>query len=436
MHIAFEGNNTLPRKFVDLRERSRPRHDEHHGVPRIERDRSPEELKNDLEKIAKYRALEGQLRAQTSESRFDPVTLELTTKLLRINPEYYTVWNARRRCLISGPFENKNQKVLPKRGLGRHETSKEPIDAPQHLSTTDSSENGQRHCRSSTSQRGTTLSEKYESGDGANSSHSSDIIRDELVFTVPLLMAHPKCYWIWNYRMWTLEQATLLLPIEMGKSIWREELGLVGKMLDRDRRNYHAWAYRRYVVSHLESAELQGQSMAESEFAYTTKMIEDNLSNFSAWHNRAQLIPRLLAERNADDSSRRAFLDKEFAMVDNGLNVGPEDQSLWYYHQYLALNTAEQPADLAIVPGMIIGDRVKLLSREIEFIKDLLEDYNDVKWIFEMLIEYSLLIYKLRNEPLSDEKKSEIEGWVAIIMKLDPQRSNRWKQLGEQSRTI
>lgn len=110
--------------------------------------------------------------------------------------------------------------------------------------------------------------------------------------------------------MWTLEQATLQLPVVVSRSIWQEELGLVSKMLGRDRRNYHAWAYRRYVVSHLESSKLAGQSMAESEFAYTTKMIENDLSNFSAWHNRAQIIPKLLFERKADDASRKAFLDK------------------------------------------------------------------------------------------------------------------------------
>lgn len=123
-------------------------------------------------------------------------------------------------------------------------------------------------------------------------------------------MGHPKCYWIWNYRMWILEQATSLLPILAAKAIWKEELGLVSEMLKRDRRNYHAWAYRRYVVSQLESTKLEGRSMAESEFAYTTNMINNDLSNFSAWHNRAQLIPRLLVERKADHVSRRAFLDQ------------------------------------------------------------------------------------------------------------------------------
>lgn len=87
-------------------------------------------------------------------------------------------------------------------------------------------------------------------------------------------------------------------------------MGLASKMLSKDRRNFHAWGYRRHVVEQLESPELGGVSMVESEFEYTTKMIKTDLSNFSAWHNRSKLIPRLLDERNADDTTRETFLNE------------------------------------------------------------------------------------------------------------------------------
>lgn len=220
------------------------------------------------------------------------------------------MWNTRRRCLISG-LSKKQARTSPQQEALEHpERSKEPIDSPRSLRPTDSSEAEPKQHRPTASRRTTAPGRNQERGSEERTNQSSNIIGDELRFTLPLLIAHPKCYWIWNYRMWTLEQATLLLPIESVKSIWQGELGLVSKMLKRDQRNYHAWAYRRYVVSHLESSRLDGQSMVESEFAYTTTMVNFNLSNFSAWHNRAQLIPRLLVERNANDSLRREFLDE------------------------------------------------------------------------------------------------------------------------------
>lgn len=141
-------------------------------------------------------------------------------------------------------------------------------------------------------------------------SGDEEAIRSELIFTVPLLMELPKCYWIWKYRLWILHQAIERLSPTASRAIWQEELALVGKMLKKDRRNFHAWGYRRHVVEQLESPSLRGTSMVEAEFAYTTKMIEGDLSNFSAWHNRSQLIPHLLNERSADMNARRLFLDE------------------------------------------------------------------------------------------------------------------------------
>lgn len=123
-------------------------------------------------------------------------------------------------------------------------------------------------------------------------------------------MEYPKCYWLWNYRLWVLQQAIDRLQTPVARRIWEEELGLVGKMLHRDRRNFHAWGYRRHVVRQLESPVLEGSSMVEPEYEYTTKMIRNDLSNFSAWHNRSQLIPRLLDGRKADDKARLELLEQ------------------------------------------------------------------------------------------------------------------------------
>ena len=148
------------------------------------------------------------------------------------------------------------------------------------------------------------------------------ILESELQFTIPLLLEFPKCYWIWSYRLWVLEQAVARLDVARARQIWEDELALDSKMLTKDRRNFHAWGYRRQVVERLESEALsvdteaeatagkRGTSLVEPEFEYTTKMIHRDLSNFSAWHNRSKLIPRLLAERNADDAARTAFFEE------------------------------------------------------------------------------------------------------------------------------
>lgn len=141
-----------------------------------------------------------------------------------------------------------------------------------------------------------------------------ELVSNDLDFLFPLLRKFPKCYWIWNYRLWLLEESSKLLPTIDACRFWQQELGLASKMLSMDSRNFHGWGYRRTVVAALEPNLLNEggttRSMTEEEFTYTTKMIGSNLSNFSAWHNRSKLIPKLLDERKADGTARRIFLDK------------------------------------------------------------------------------------------------------------------------------
>lgn len=198
---------------------------------------------------------------EVQEKTYTTEVLRLTSRLLTWNPEYYTVWNYRRRIR-------------------------------QHLNAEKSNENDEK----------------------AMEAFASDWIANDLQFLVPILIKFPKCYWIWNYRSWLLQQASGLLPAAITRELWKGELLLVSKMLSRDSRNFHGWGYRRIVVSALESSELatdlEPRSMAKEELDYTTRMIKTNLSNFSAWHNRSKLIPRLLDESGADDSQRRKMLDE------------------------------------------------------------------------------------------------------------------------------
>lgn len=236
---------------------------------------------------------------QIAERQYTLEVFELTSKLLTKNPEYYTIWNVRRRLLIHGLFYKPSGSSSP---------STESPSTSQTATITASSGDSS----SSTSNLPTALTEtplNPASQTPGKSGTTLDLINGDLDFIFPLMIQFPKCYWIWNYRQWLLEEGNKRLEPAVARELWNRELALVGKMLTRDNRNFHGWAYRRTVISELESPRLHGQSMVESEFAYTTKMIKASLSNFSAWHNRSKLIPRLLDERDASNAARRQFLD-------------------------------------------------------------------------------------------------------------------------------
>lgn len=227
----------------------------------------------------------------------------------------------RRRCLTSCTFS------VSQPGLSCSTASPNSTGAPTGTSSSGEpspySQDGTRHdpgCQKTggngITPEGTGGGDTETGGDntGRNSKEEArekdaQVIGAELAFTIPLLLEAPKCYWIWNHRRWTLQQATLRLPTGSARAVWEQELGLASKMLAKDQRNFHAWSYRRWVVAQLEGPDLGGGSMVESEFKYTTDKIHANLSNFSAWHTRSQLILRLLAEREASDEDRRKFLE-------------------------------------------------------------------------------------------------------------------------------
>ncbi|KAI1276473.1 hypothetical protein F5Y07DRAFT_389230 [Xylaria sp. FL0933] len=401
-----------------------------HGIARVARTaRTEEQRKQDLDKIEKYRQLEDAIREKTARGAYDDAALfPLTTKLLRLNPEYYTIWNVRRRCLTSG--------LLSRPSAGSSPSTASPSTSPTATtnpssatcSSSSSAPTPRDPASPTTGRSGTTPNSNDSNNTGADK--DAEVLNSELTFIIPLLLEFPKCYWIWKYRKWLLEQAILRLPRPVASSVWEAELALASKMLVKDRRNFHAWGYRRYLVARLESADLLGRSLAEDEFAYTTKMIRNDLSNFSAWHNRSRLMFRVLDERSADDAVRTAFLETELNLVQEALNVGPEDQSLWYYHRYLISQVIGSKDRPTITPNSSTEQKISYLEREVEFIKDLLEDYSDIKWLYEALLEYSLALRNLQPNATGEEGQGEgPKFWLNELRKLDAMQTGRWNDV-------
>ncbi|EEH08191.1 prenyltransferase alpha subunit repeat protein [Histoplasma capsulatum G186AR] len=324
------------------------------------------------QKIQTYNELVSIVNSQRAEHDFSTEALNKTSELLTKNPEYYTIWNTRRLIL-------------------QHQFSK-----------------------------------ATSSGEGGGDGQIKNIIKADLQFLFPLLRGYPKCYWIWNHRLWDLEQTTLLLPTSISRSFWQEELALVGKLLSLDSRNFHGWGYRRQVVSALEELASKDDekeahsedawtpaSMAKAELDYTTKMIGTNLSNFSAWHNRTQLILRLLDEQSASDEERKKMLDSELKLIHRAL-IDPYDQSLWFYHQNLMCTFDPALASGTMAPNLTDIERLEYLENEVEAITEMLDGEEDCKWIYQALISCGVVICRVKGV-MSTEMKQRISGWAREV---------------------
>ncbi|KAF1851923.1 protein prenylyltransferase [Cucurbitaria berberidis CBS 394.84] len=340
--------------------------------------RSEEARQKELQQIDEYKNLADLVNTKIAEKHYTIEVLGLVTKLLNENPEYYTIWNHRRRVLAS---------------LVSAETLEQTPD---------------------------------------------ELLQGDLQLTFALLRKFPKCYWIWNHRNWLLREGEALMGAEAAHKLWSGELQLINKMLHADSRNFHAWGYRRFVVSQLErftptvaesAAHGTSKGLAESEFEYTTRMIKTNLSNFSAWHNRSQLIPQILRERNADPKERRSFLDSELSLICEAINTDPFDQSIWFYHQYLlSILSASCPTHQLIVQDLTNGERQKYYEHEMEYIREILEDEADCKWIYEALLGLAEASLEVDAGTGSFTTK-DMRAWLNELKRLDPLRRGRWDDL-------
>jgi geranylgeranyl transferase type-2 subunit alpha len=295
--------------------------------------------------------------------------LELTSKMLAMNPDCYTWWNYRREILINLYGGCEDVEGSTSLGLGMEAAASEDLKIP--------------------ASRGAVVRNK------------------ELQLTVDGITKNPKSYPAWSHRQW------ILLRFECD---YDHEIKLCNDMLDADQRNFHCWNYRRFVI------ETSGRSLT-TELEYCTQKIEQNFSNYSAFHHRSVYFKRL-----HDDESFQKLLPTykvEFSIVENATFTDPYDQSAWWYHRFLikflecgrpSLNEDDKEPILA------------LLNDQIELFKPLIEFEPSCKWTIDAVLHLSIMVRAWEdgaNSGISEEEKS----LVAQLQQLDPLRTQRYRAM-------
>ena len=322
-----------------------------HGVKRKQwtKELLRQKREEDKKKIETYRALVEQMFQLRDNSNYSLEAMQLTTKVLDINPEFNTVWNYRRDIITN---------------------------------------------------MGKLVDEKFW--------------QDELKFTMIQLKKFPKVYWIWNHRVWVLNNIPTNQLI-----MWQGELVAVNALLEMDARNFHGWHYRRIVTSNIER--LTKNSLNKQEFEYVTAKINKNISNYSAWHQRVQLITSMLS--NDQIINKYDFINKEIEYITNAIFTDAEDQSVWFYTMWVIKFPVIK--ELLGQDGYLKFLKELRESAEIINMDELEFSGKDNIWCLKIILEIDVL----QNSLGCVTDKSVCKDNLEKLIKFDPFRQHRYRYL-------
>ena len=121
---------------------------------------------------------------------------------------------------------------------------------------------------------------------------------------------------------------------------------------------------------------------------------------------------------------------QELELIERALWAGSEDQSLWFYHQYLMSTFDPKYSEETMVPGLTRAEITAYVHNEITKVQEMLDGAEDCKWIYQSLIQLNILYHDICNDWF--EEASHLDRYIDQLTKLDPLRSGRWNDLKSQ----
>ncbi|CDR97429.1 protein prenyltransferase alpha subunit repeat domain containing protein, putative [Babesia bigemina] len=153
------------------------------------------------------------------------------------------------------------------------------------------------------------------------------LLADELSFSESVLKTSPKCYAVWQQRLWVLTLMFNMRCEDVG-DILRKELSLCMMLFRLDGRNFHGWGHLNYVRHYLKLLESDSANVPPlpvDKLCYTefSKLIEKNFSNYSAWFHRGML------------SENCGCVSDDLDNLTPAIYTDPNDQCLWHHFDWL-----------------------------------------------------------------------------------------------------
>jgi len=359
-----------------------------HGRARETKDQTQARKEASRQKVAKYTQLQNVVLANHKKQKYDPESRLLSEKLLEANPEVYTGWNYRKRCLLA---------LLPQ---AEDDADKQTLlQADLTLI--------EKALRKNPKSYGAWHHRKWLVAQGAGK------LKHELGLCAKLLDMDERNFHCWSYRRFVVQKLGVEVP---------DELEFTFHKIGQNFSNYSAWHYRTKLLPQLhapymtdgkkqephESAAAPGQTAGG--FVVQPAMYTYRLDHRAQEQVGEKLIPAV-------------DIDKEFQCVQQAFFTEPSDQSGWFYHRWL-ISCVRQGGDLAAL--------VDLIGRELEVVEELLDMETDSKWAILTMARLYEAQYALQFKlgGLAKDTLSEIanlQEYYKRLIQLDPSRKGYYE---------
>ena len=207
------------------------------------------------------------------------------------------------------------------------------------------------------------------------------------------------------------------------------------------------------------------EDIITNEWDFTTSKIQDNFSNGSAFHYRSKLLPLILESRlssydNDSNDSESPSKNERYneilslardeweSILLNAIFTEPDDQTPWWYHRFI-VSWAKPTEVLLKESDELVLEYVDFLYEMVNSLRELLEvekendgmDNNSekrdeskgakCKWAYIglHLVLSTLLDTKSLGEEEAEELKEEAKECLVELMKIDPNRRERYQNL-------
>jgi geranylgeranyl transferase type-2 subunit alpha len=140
-----------------------------------------------------------------------------------------------------------------------------------------------------------------------------------------------------------------------------------------------------------------------------------NFSNYSAFHHRTTYLPRVIAAQGGGGEAELELLRGELDMVQQSIFTEPDDQTAWWYLQYL----------MGWAGRMGPAVHHELLREQADAIRGLLEEADVERPYRWAVLALADILRRLGGEM----ENAEAIALYTKLMELDPDHRQRYESL-------